>query len=185
MLSKPELRHHFLSLRKSLNKSDRVAFNHKIFENVVKNPKIREAHTVCCYISYEDEVDTHKIINHLISVGKNVVSPKVSGGILELKKINSLSQCVPGFKGILEPLVSAETVPPQKVDLYIVLGLAFDAFGYRLGFGKGYTDKLLSGLNTYIIGLCFKNQLVDLLPHEDHDVPVMEIITDTNSLVIS
>jgi len=46
--------------------------------------------------------------------------------------------------GILEPMV-ADAIPTDLIDIVLVPLLAFDAKGYRVGYGKGFYDKFLAG----------------------------------------
>jgi 5-formyltetrahydrofolate cyclo-ligase len=57
----------------------------------------------------------------------------------------------------------------SKIDLLVVPGIAFDKKGYRLGYGKGYYDRLLSGKRTFSIGLAYSFQLLENLPHDRYD----------------
>ncbi len=54
---------------------------------------------------------------------------------------------------ILEPVSDKEYT--GNIDLVIVPLLAFDDKGYRVGYGKGFYDRFLEGLNTRKAGLSF------------------------------
>ena len=66
----------------------------------------------------------------------------------------------------------------QGADLYIVPGLAFDRKGNRLGRGRGYYDRLLSGVAAPKIGLAFDIQVVAEVPCSSYDVPMDMVITE-------
>lgn len=80
--------------------------------------------------------------------------------------------------GIREPLPDTETLDPD-----IVLGplLAFDAAGYRLGYGGGFYDRTLARLRALkpivSIGIAFDEQQVDAVPHVDYDERLDWILT--------
>jgi 5-formyltetrahydrofolate cyclo-ligase len=69
---------------------------------------------------------------------------------------------------------------PASIDVVIVPGLAFTPDGRRLGQGGGWYDRLLPTLraDALVVGVCFREQLVDALPVEDHDVAVHVVVTD-------
>jgi 5-formyltetrahydrofolate cyclo-ligase len=54
---------------------------------------------------------------------------------------------------ILEPVDSEHYA--GAIDLVLIPLLAFDAKGYRVGYGKGFYDRFLKDLNTLKIGLSF------------------------------
>ena len=61
----------------------------------------------------------------------------------------------------------------------LVPGLAFDAQGFRLGYGAGFYDVFLSTFAGASIGLCRKRFLSPgPLPCDDFDLPVDMVITD-------
>ena len=63
--------------------------------------------------------------------------------------------------------------------LALVPGLTFDRFGYRLGYGGGYYDRLLAAFTGDAVGLCRQAQLADdldargLVCAYDQRVPVV------------
>lgn len=69
------------------------------------------------------------------------------------------------------------------LDVVIMPGCAFTADGKRLGHGKGYYDRFLAryketfGEFPYLIGVGFKEQIVDDLPVTELDVIINEVIT--------
>jgi 5-formyltetrahydrofolate cyclo-ligase len=176
-LDKKSLRKHFSKLRREMDVETKRQADKAIFSKLTRHPKILEARVLCIYVSFREEVDTKRLIEWALGQGKQVVIPKVEDDVLILKKIDSLEECVPGFKGILEPPESAPEVQLLEIEVVVLQGLAFDKKGCRLGYGKGYTDKLLSQDKPYTIGVGYAFQLVDALPVEPHDVPIEEVIT--------
>jgi len=82
-----------------------------------------------------------------------------------------------GF-GLRVPDPSAGEVMP---DILLVPLLAYDARGYRLGYGGGYFDRTLARLRAngcvVAIGLAFDIQKVDDVPHADYDERLDWVLT--------
>ncbi|MGI1662708.1 5-formyltetrahydrofolate cyclo-ligase [Palleronia sp. KMU-117] len=83
-----------------------------------------------------------------------------------------------GVFGVMVPKDAAEVVP----SVLIVPMLAFDARGYRLGYGGGFYDRTLAALreagDVFALGLAFAAQEVDALPVEATDQPLDAIVTE-------
>jgi 5-formyltetrahydrofolate cyclo-ligase len=56
--------------------------------------------------------------------------------------------------------------------------LAFDAEGYRLGYGGGFYDRTLAALQARAIGIAFAGQRVDFLPRDAHDYSLDAVLTE-------
>lgn len=176
--TKQDLRKHLIQVRDNIPAEVKIAADNSIYQKLITNYTVIKAETICCYVSYSKEVNTHAFIDWCLSQHKRVCIPKVEGQVLQLHLITSLDNCTAGFKGILEPLDSSPIIKTEEVDVFVLLGLGFDAEGYRLGYGKGYTDRLLAPIHGYTIGICYTDQLLYALPHEDHDIPVNEVVTE-------
>jgi len=85
--------------------------------------------------------------------------------------------------GIREPLPSAPQVEP---DVLLSPLLAFDASGYRLGYGGGFYDRTLARLRSLkpvvAIGLAMDEQRVDAVPHADYDERLDWVLTPSGPL---
>ena len=80
-----------------------------------------------------------------------------------------------GSFDILEPTSNDKVTSNNCV--CIVPGICFDKNGYRIGYGKGYYDKYLSNKSIYKIGICFKECLIDNMPHDLYDIKVDLIVS--------
>jgi 5-formyltetrahydrofolate cyclo-ligase len=77
-------------------------------------------------------------------------------------------------------LVLPGPLDPILLDVVVVPGLAFTSRGDRLGQGGGHFDRFLTRVRPecLVIGVAFREQLVDELPIDEHDVAVDVVITD-------
>ena len=73
---------------------------------------------------------------------------------------------------------SDDTVDVGDIEMIIVPGVAYDRKGNRVGRGKGYYDRLLSGSKALKVGVAYDFQMVDEIDAEPHDVKVDLVITD-------
>ncbi len=94
---------------------------------------------------------------------------------LECKQVDLVESFDYGVRVLVPPEDSKIVIP----ETLLVPGLAFSREGCRLGRGKGYYDKYLKEFQGTKIGICFKEQIVDDLPIEEHDEKVDFIVTDS------
>ena len=66
------------------------------------------------------------------------------------------------------------------IDLVLVPGIAFTRSGARMGRGFGFFDRFLvhRAAPATKIGVGFRFQIVESLPHESHDVKLDLVVTD-------
>ena len=57
-------------------------------------------------------------------------------------------------------------------DLMAVPGVVFDENGGRIGYGKGYYDRILSEARCRVVALAFDFQVLTEVPSEEHDMTV-------------
>ena len=154
---------------KALSDSEKADKSALILSNVAQLEVVERAEVVALYASLPDEVQSFALIEQL-SKTKRVVLPRVAGDEMDFYAYDPQSLKVGAF-GIEEPQ-GAEVVAPEQIDVIIVPGVAFTEGGKRCGRGKGYYDKYLSreGFRAVKVGVCYKEQLVEDIPNEPHDI---------------
>lgn len=190
-MTKDTIRKEILSARDILNPMVRDMLCNTITDNLIRSKAFDEAHIVFLYSSFRNEVDTVEIIEYCFKMGKKVALPisYMSAGLpkMEFYFINSRTDLISGYKGILEPdrrkqsVIKATCMP----DVIIVPGVAFDYDMNRIGYGAGFYDLYLQengyntkGMKPYLIGLCYDFQTgYDITP-DVNDVKMDIIITE-------
>ncbi len=86
--------------------------------------------------------------------------------------------------GFAEPPAEAKALRPTELFALLLPGLAFDAFGTRLGYGAGLYDRFCATLpaDTARVGLCSQVCYVEALPRQAHDVAMHWVVTPTGAL---
>lgn len=180
--NKEEIRRYMLNKRDKISRVEKANLDNLIFKNITQNPYFLSAKVIFSYVSFQNEVDTHRIIRHAFDLGKKVCVPKVINREKGMKVlyIESIEELIPSKMGILEPDINKEAVAINDIDMAIVPGLAFDNFGGRLGYGGGFYDRFFEGSNIKKIGIGYEFQILKDVPKEEHDILIDGIITEKN-----
>lgn len=177
LADKAQLRERFKALRASISGVNEK--NCQIMQKVLQLSCVDSADAVFCYVSMGTEVDTHALIRELDKKGKAVYVPHVAHGEMLLCRYEGERLSPDRYGNIFLGKQCVSTVPPVT----IVPLLAFDERLYRLGYGKGYYDRFLSGANTVSVGLAFEAQCCADVRQEAHDVPLDMIVTEHRIIV--
>lgn len=178
---KKTLRQRYREYRTKLQPEIKSKMDADICSRVIKLRQYQQADVILVYVSTPIEVDTRNLIQLALSQGKQVAVPRCVPGTrqMEFYLIKSLEELSPGTFGVLEPLPDSEYLLPENAKgICIVPGLCFDQYGYRLGYGKGYYDRFLSGYQGITIGICYGACVRHSLIHGRFDRPVELLITE-------
>jgi len=181
MPTKAELRRHLLAQRAMLTPAEIAQHSTVIAVYVCALPAFCVSQTVMVYMALPQEVQTMSIITQARQAQKCVAVPVIRGQDLVAVALSETpTQLRRGRFGILEPCGTPCVIHPQEIGCIVVPGIAFDARGGRLGFGKGYYDRFLGQLpaTTYRYGLAFGIQMVSCVPQAPHDVCMHGIVTE-------
>ena len=174
-IDKNTIRADMKAKRRSIDKNEIIQKSAVICGAFLKSSLFEKSKNICVYMSAFNEVDTSAVIDECLRLGKKVCVPCVDGDDISLARYSSNQ--LSGAFGIKEP-EQREAVDKSEVDVFIVPALAFDKKGARVGFGKGYYDKLLSDTRAVKVGFLYSFQLFDYLPSEEHDIFMDYLFTE-------
>jgi 5-formyltetrahydrofolate cyclo-ligase len=171
--------------RRRDDQPDKEGMSRIIWERFFALPEYAAAETVMLYVDARSEVRTRPFLPGVIAAGKRVVVPYCVEGDLELFHLEGLEELAPGYFGIQEPRPELRPLPGKRVEpgelgLVMVPGLAFDRRGGRMGYGRGYYDRLLhrTRRDTRRVAVAFECQLFPAIPMLEHDLFMDTVITE-------
>jgi 5-formyltetrahydrofolate cyclo-ligase len=180
MDNKSAIRSNMLECRKAITPLSYKRLSNKIQRLFMQSKMYKKTHSIMLYMPVHNEPDTSMIISSALHDNKVVLLPSIKGESVcpvIYKKDMPLKH---GKYKIKEP-VHAEEYPVQDINVVIVPGVAFDPYGNRIGYGKGYYDKFLGGLSRQTVkaGFSFSRCIVDSVYTNTWDIPVDIIFTET------
>ena len=176
--SKDEIRRTIRALKRGLDNRQRQNAEADVLFRLMQCDEITQSHNLLLYYSLPDELPTLSIIKSLLP-GRHIFLPRVNGDNLEIVEFTGHNLATGAF-GIKEP--TGEAVDIKSIDTVIVPGMAFDRKGKRLGRGKGYYDRLLRNTRCWKAGIAFNCQIIEEVPHENHDITMDIIITEKETI---
>lgn len=177
-LDKLALRRSILQQRQSLSLAEWQTKSNLICDRLKNLSVFKEAKTVLAYFSFKQEAD----LTSLFALDKNWGFPRCVDKSLSWHLWHPGKSLNTGQYGIREPLENAPIIRPQSADLILVPTVACDRQGYRLGYGGGYYDRLLSsiqGSNIPTIGIVYDFAYLQKLPIAPWDQKLDFICTES------
>lgn len=164
---------------------DKDSLSKIIWDRFLALPEYAAAETAMFYVDVRSEVRTRPFLPAVIRAGRRVVVPYCVEGELALFHLECMEELAPGYFGILEPRPELRPLPgkrvePEDVDLVMVPGLAFDPRGGRIGYGKGYYDRLLRRVRRGRprVAVAFECQMFPTLPMLEYDARMDKVVTE-------
>lgn len=148
-----------------MDKAAKSAADEDIFGQL--KPFIDKARAVFTYASTDIEVDTRRVIAYCLEREIPAALPVSGDTELSFFYINDISELKKGRFGIDEPPTDRPAVADENT-LCIVPALCADGEGLRLGYGRGYYDRFLSGFAGRSVIICYRDFKMKV-PAEPHD----------------
>jgi 5-formyltetrahydrofolate cyclo-ligase len=140
--------------------------------------------SVSAYVAIGDEADPAPLLRALRADGHVIALPRVTGRgrPLDFHRHDAGQALVSGGFGLSEP---ARDWPQIEPDILVVPLLAFDARGYRIGYGAGFYDRTLAKLratrNVLAVGFAFAGQEFETVPHDENDQRLDWVVTENGA----
>jgi 5-formyltetrahydrofolate cyclo-ligase len=183
-MNKKQLRLEYSEKRIELDNSIRKSFLEKIMLELSKFDLLQKHISVYITIAHKKEIDTQLVISYIQNKGGIPVVPKANflSGELTHYIYEGTEQLEVNEYGIPEPKYG-KVITANEIELVIVPLLIFDLLGYRVGYGKGFYDRLLKGCNpsTLKIGLCDFEPVEQITDVHEQDIQLDFCITPTKT----
>ncbi|MEM1168529.1 MAG: 5-formyltetrahydrofolate cyclo-ligase [Cyanobacteria bacterium P01_H01_bin.35] len=182
---KKELRSSLLKKRRSMSEIEWRENSDCLCRNLQNFSLFQTAKTVLAYFSFRQEPDLSLLFTN--EDEKTTFSRKIWGFPRCVEKSlfwhiwqpgNSLQK---GAYGILEPELNAPLLESSEVDLILVPAVACNINNYRLGYGGGFYDRMLSKqewASKPTIGIIFEFAYLQDLPIDSWDKPLDFVCTE-------
>ena len=164
------------SLKKNLNAQ------YKLSKQISNIQSFKTAQIIASFISIKTEIPLN-VLNHFLQTSqKTICLPviKENFNYLVFREFNKNTVLKKGKFNILEPNNNNIELLP---DIILTPCLAFDKFGYRLGYGGGYYDRTFAKLkeleHSFVsIAIAYDDQRVDYVIHDKYDEKIDYILTE-------
>lgn len=184
METKSELRKRILNIRNNMSEDDVINKSDLIMNKLMLLEEYTNAKTVFVYMSFKSEVSTTNLVKKMLDENKRVVIPytDTKNTVIipsELKSIDD--DLILNSFGYYEPVYEKiKRVEPEEFDLIVTPGVVFDRNLNRVGFGKGYYDRILirKRKDSKAVAVAYEFQVLDEVPAEEHDIKMDMIITE-------
>lgn len=181
METKKELRKKVLNIRNQMSEEDVKNNSQEIMNKIINLSIYKQSKAVFIYMSFKNEVITSELIKKMFKDKKKVVIPYTDmvNTLLIPSEIKDENDLVLNPFGYYEPREIIK-FPVEKIDLVIVPGVVFDNNLNRIGYGKGYYDRILSSVRPDVkkVAIAHDFQVLDSIPKEEHDIKMDMIITE-------
>lgn len=145
----------------------------EIVQKLKETDEYKKAKNIMIFYPLKDEIN---LLGLLEDFDKKFYLPKIEGENLLCCPFGKEDELCDSCFKTKEPA----TNPIEKglIDLVIVPALAVDKNNYRLGYGGGFYDRFLVGVNVTKIVCIPKEFLFKTVFPEEHDIKIDKIITN-------
>lgn len=176
-MEKKILRKSLIQTRKALTPEEWKMKSDRLCDHLKSSPLFNQSQTILAYFSFRQEPDLTPLLNQEYQWG----FPRCVGQTLVWHFWQPGDPLKKGAYGIREPHSHAPILSANQVDLILIPAVACDWRGYRLGYGGGFYDRLLSDpqwSQKPTIGIVFEFGRLSKLPIDPWDKPLNAVCTD-------
>jgi 5-formyltetrahydrofolate cyclo-ligase len=187
IMKKDKVRKIYLQMRQELSSLEYEERSSNLVQNTIELIKKFKPKCVHCFlsISVKQEINTMPIIEYCWTNNINVVVPITDFANNTLKSAQYTPQTLihQTRYNIPEP-TNPVWGSDEEIDMVITPLLAFDSEGHRVGFGKGFYDRLFSSLskNTRRVGVSLFDACEGIDDINKYDMPLTHCVTPKESL---
>ncbi|MEL6606934.1 MAG: 5-formyltetrahydrofolate cyclo-ligase [Bacteroidota bacterium] len=183
-MTKAFLRKTYAARRQALNEDSYQQQSRQIQQRFLQAFNLTDYSYVHIYLAVVDrrEVATRGIVHTLFSQYPEVVvaAPRLVGKPERIaSRIITPETTFQAHQWGLQEPTDGKAIIATDFDMVILPVIAFDAQGYRVGYGKGHYDRFLAQCRPTVtkVGLCFEDSVPAITDLHAYDVPMDYCIT--------
>lgn len=145
---------------------------------------LRHVRTVAAYLPLRSEIDPLPTMLALRDLGCRIATPVIEAPAapLRFREWTPEATLARGLLGVAHP-AEGDWVEPDAIFAPL---LAFDALGWRLGYGGGFYDRTIALIRAEreaaVLGLAFAGQQIPAVPHGPEDQRLDAVVTEAGIL---
>jgi 5-formyltetrahydrofolate cyclo-ligase len=183
-MHKIQLRKEFLAKRNLLTETEASKLCEQIASQFFKTFDLSSFAAIHIFLPIKEkkEIDTYLIIERLWKDWPNITVVISKSDMITCTIQNFIyspqTKVVANKWGIPEP-EGAQSFPDEKIDMVLLPLLAFDLYGNRVGYGKGFYDRFILNLRKNVVkcGLSFFEPVPQIVDTNDYDQKLNICIT--------
>ena len=180
--SKKKTQRLFSLKKRELLHNNNLNAQYKLPKQISNIKSFKTSQIVASFISIKTEISL-KILNNCLEISqKKICLPVIKEDLnyLIFREFNKNTIIEEGKYNIPEPVDSSRELLP---DLVLVPCLAFDQYGYRMGYGGGYYDRTFARFidqkHSFVsVAIAYDDQKVERVAHDKYDKKIDYIMTE-------
>ena len=168
-MNKVEIRRQIIKQRTKVSKIEKTVWDEKIAENFFEVARMHKGKSVLAFYPTASEPQIQNYMKECLIRGARLFLPRINGDRLDICEIQ-----------VFEPKPHFHVTDQTEFDVILVPGLAFTIHGDRVGFGRGFYDKLLANITGLKVGVAYEYQYNINFEAEPHDQKVDILVTNQN-----
>ena len=178
--AKSDMRAAALERRKSAFDTHGIEASRRLAAQGLDFLSIKPGAIVSGFAAIRDELNPAPLLTWLDAEGFQLALPVMKGKAqpLIMRAWTPGDVLEPAAWGIAEPTDDKPEIHP---DVVLVPLLAFDASGFRIGYGGGFYDRTLQALRAkkpiVAVGIAYDELEVDAVPHDSYDQRLNWVLT--------
>jgi 5-formyltetrahydrofolate cyclo-ligase len=184
---KTELRKQVLAARETLAPAAHAVASERALKRVAALEAFRSARCVMAYLSFGSELDTSRFVRDTLAGGIRLALPRINADTGEIDPFavtDPARDTVAGKWGLREPdPARCAAVALADIDFVLLPGVAFTVNGKRLGYGRGYYDRLIARFpaRPVLVAAAFELQIVPDVPTGPADQRADLVVTENDA----
>lgn len=178
-MDKQIIRKHMKQVLKDIPRKVREVETDMIMQQLLAFVKKKQYVNIGWYFGEFPEIQTPTYYDQFEEIGCHIYIPRTEHDRQMTFREFHIEKIERSSFGVIQPTVLAPAVDPEKLDLLIVPGLAFNKRGFRVGFGGGFYDRFLEKHPEIpTCSLIFTKQIINNMDDliEKHDKSVGTLI---------